>query len=298
MRTAQTLSYNNNGEIVNDRSIKDDGYYMKGFQYNLQRDDTNRVVTDIINNNLWKDDEYISKPWLSNNSFIHGNYDDTQGDTASNYCTDLSDLGRQWRLPTLKELLKITLLGDINLKIPAIFRIVSTNPDGYWSSTSKEATPIIAWNLNYSSQKNLPISTAAKNQNSYVRCINGEENTVLFSRDDEVVTDEKTLLIWQDNTITTSNNWEQAINYCESLTLKGYNDWRLPNINELLSITAFHKSNPSIYNTFSHTQSSQYWSSTSAPKAFQKSWNIDFSDAKLLQTEKNSTSINVRCVRN
>jgi hypothetical protein len=61
------------------------------------------------------------------------------------------------------------------------------------------------------------------------------------------VTDSGTGLIWQKCTVgqmTTlgicntgsapSYTWSNAINYCFGLTLGGRNDWRLPNVNELL----------------------------------------------------------------
>ena len=43
--------------------------------------------------------------------------------------------------------------------------------------------------------------------------------------------------MWEDtpNTIDPNNskNWNDAIVQCENLDLAGYDDWKLPNINEL-----------------------------------------------------------------
>ena len=87
-----------------------------------------------------------------------------------------------------------------------------------------------------------------------------------FSRDggSGVVTDSVTGLIWQDNE-TVERTWVEAISYCESLTLEGNIDWRLPNIKELLSIVDYSTSNPAISSVFQNTIISypfRYWSST------------------------------------
>ncbi|HUS71893.1 MAG TPA: DUF1566 domain-containing protein [Sedimentisphaerales bacterium] len=57
---------------------------------------------------------------------------------------------------------------------------------------------------------------------------------------DGTVTDLNTGLIWQktpdfDNLVT----WYDAVDYADDLELAGYNDWRLPTIKELYSITDF-----------------------------------------------------------
>jgi hypothetical protein len=57
-----------------------------------------------------------------------------------------------------------------------------------------------------------------------------------------VVFDPSTGLYWEDTAHSTQchgvkMSWENAINYCESLSLQNYDDWRLPNINELQSMS-------------------------------------------------------------
>ena len=87
-----------------------------------------------------------------------------------------------------------------------------------------------------------------------------------FSRDNdkEVVIDNATNLIWQDNSDakTIKKNWKEAINYCENLTLGGYSDWYLPNINQLYSIADKTKYKPAIDPTFQNVVPVYYWSST------------------------------------
>ena len=83
-----------------------------------------------------------------------------------------------------------------------------------------------------------------------------------YSKTNGVVTDNTTNLQWQDDVASVSKTWSQAITYCETLSLDGRSDWRLPNKNELLSIVDYTKSNPAIDSTFVNITSSSYWSST------------------------------------
>ena len=54
----------------------------------------------------------------------------------------------------------------------------------------------------------------------------------------ETVSDNQTGLMWarDANLAGTNNTWDAAIDYCNGLTLGGHDDWRLPNVNEFLSL--------------------------------------------------------------
>ncbi len=84
-----------------------------------------------------------------------------------------------------------------------------------------------------------------------------------FTRDDstKIVIDNETGLQWQDNE-SVQKIWQDAINYCEALTLGTYDDWRLPNRNELDSIVDDTKYNPSMSPVFQSYASNYFWSST------------------------------------
>jgi len=53
---------------------------------------------------------------------------------------------------------------------------------------------------------------------------------------DEVVTDTKSLLMWQRKHADKSMTHKEAEGYCEALTLAGHDDWRLPTISELRTL--------------------------------------------------------------
>jgi len=118
-----------------------------------------------------------------------------------------------------------------------------------------------------------------------------------FSRDNDtqIVTDNETGLQWQDNE-SVSKTWKSAIDYCENLTLGSYEDWRLPNINELTSLVDDSKSNPSIDTVFQYTASSYYWSSTTYASSSGHAWLVRFYYGFQYSNGKNYSSY-VRCVR-
>lgn len=121
-----------------------------------------------------------------------------------------------------------------------------------------------------------------------------------FSRDNEkeIVTDNITGLIWQDDNVTKEMKikWDDdAHNYCKALTLGEYDDWRLPSIEELQTITDYSRFNPAIKKEFVNF-ASDYWSSTVKIKNSTKVFTGISVDSGVIF---NGTSYarNVRCVR-
>ena len=117
-----------------------------------------------------------------------------------------------------------------------------------------------------------------------------------FTRTNGVVTDNTTNLQWQDDVASVSKTWSQAITYCETLSLDGRSDWRLPNKNELLSIVDYTKSNPAIDSTFVNITSSSYWSSTTHSSNANHAWTIYFDGGYTYNYDKHNSRY-VRCVR-
>lgn len=122
-----------------------------------------------------------------------------------------------------------------------------------------------------------------------------------FTRSNGIVTDNKTGLQWQDDYSDNGGNikgatWRNAIDYCEHLTLGGYNDWRLPNFNELYFLADRSRRNPAIDPVFQHTRSGGYWSSTSFVGYEDDAWYVLFYYGDDGGNAK-SYSYFVRCVR-
>ncbi|RME75967.1 MAG: DUF1566 domain-containing protein [Chloroflexi bacterium] len=86
---------------------------------------------------------------------------------------------------------------------------------------------------------------------------------------DGTVTDNVTGLTWQKTPPQQDFTWQDAADYCQSLTLAGYDDWRLPNVKELFSISDFSSGWPYLDTRYFHlvnedniTKDEQYWTST------------------------------------
>ena len=117
---------------------------------------------------------------------------------------------------------------------------------------------------------------------------------------DQTVTDTKTCLMWQDDedAKTVRKTWLDAIDYCENLTLGGYNDWRLPNYNELQSIIDYSRGNLLIDPIFQNVISGAYWSSTTSVHNPHNAWYVVMhAGIIVLASKSDSFSLNIRCVR-
>lgn len=114
---------------------------------------------------------------------------------------------------------------------------------------------------------------------------------------DGTITDNVTGLIWQKEDDDTSRAWDDALTYCDNLSLGGYIDWRLPSDMELMGIVNYETYNPAINSTyFSNTNSSIYWSSTTYVYDSSNVWRVYFYDSDVNNNNK-SLSNYVRCVR-
>jgi len=293
LKTGQVLSYNANGNLITDGSIKDDGYYKKGLSRSYSRDGD--IVIDNITGLQWQDNESITRPWLTQKNYDDGNYNDTTGMTASTYCSELSYQGSDdWRLPSIDELKTIIDFGEYPAVTENIFHHISL--DVYFSSSSTGSSSDAAWTIDFEDG----VSHYASKKSSFsVRCVKEASlESSSFSRStDGVVTDARTKLQWQDNAEvkTVERSWEGALEYCESLTLSGKKDWRLPNNNELYSIIDRSRS-PAVDTTFfQNAYLGYHWSSTSVATNPPYGWWIHFAGMSTMNLK--GTNCHVSCVR-
>ncbi len=280
-KTGQTTSY----------ADFDDGYYQIGITHSYTRDDTNNTVTDNISGLMWQDDEAVTavtKTW----------------NEANTYCSDDVSTGgySDWRLPTRVELIGIVDYGLYNPAINTEFQ--NSTPFIHWSSTTYAGYAGNAWLIGFTAGNQ---SYVAKTS-SYVRvrCVRGEKLSLSvdnnFSRANGIVTDNKTHLQWQDDYSDNGGNiksttWTEAVSYCEALSLDG-GSWRLPNINELISLLDDTTFDPAISDAFLNITSSYYLSSTSSPYNTENAWVVDFQNGAYASINRSgSSSYNVRCAR-
>lgn len=117
-----------------------------------------------------------------------------------------------------------------------------------------------------------------------------------YTRANDIVTDNVTGLMWQDDTTPSAMTWDSAINYCEDLTLGGYNDWRLPSRAELLTIVDRSRVYPSIDSAFLNVIPDYYWSFVSYTADVHYIWGVLFEDGGTSYRSK-TYDYYVRCVR-
>jgi len=101
---------------------------------------------------------------------------------------------------------------------------------------------------------------------------------------DGTIADTKSGLIWVKNPHTDMLEqfkgempWRAAINACKALDFAGYNDWRLPTVEELRGLVDYTKHEPAIDKVFfSDTKSSWYWTSTTVAGYPGLAWSVYF----------------------
>jgi hypothetical protein len=98
-----------------------------------------------------------------------------------------------------------------------------------------------------------------------------------FTVNGDCVTDNLTGLMWarNGNLAKLPKNWNDAIDYCNSLTLCGYDDWHLPNVNELESLYNANEPEPYTWlnsQGFINVLSQYYWTSTAVANRTDIKW--------------------------
>lgn len=147
----------------------------------------------------------------------------------------------------------------------------------------------------------------------------GRTNTLTRDETLNVVIDQGNALMWQDDDESVTKpwiieeNWQKAQDgnlsayydqsgdtaktYCENLTLGGFDDWRLPNIEELNSIIMKGKS-PAIDVAFKHVINNFYWTNTPCDECPEFAWAAHpISGVIKARDNKKNMLYNIRCVR-
>jgi hypothetical protein len=91
---------------------------------------------------------------------------------------------------------------------------------------------------------------------------------------DDLVLDKETGLVWvRDATASGEKTWHEAINYCYNLDLGNRKGWRLPTVEELLSLLDTVNTNPALPSGHPfYVQVDIYWSSTTYEVSSGDAW--------------------------
>lgn len=216
--------------ILNPSSYPDgfhdiDGNVLETYTFSFTTDESEDVVTDTSTQLMWQqEDDGVRRTW----------------DEACQYCEDLV-LGtyEDWRVPRIDELRTIVDYGQCD---PALVLVFEGQSDVYWSSSGKDGSDNpqgFYWYINF--YKGNVFYTSASNFN-FIRCVRSGPNWSFDPSDYLVIESEATVrdtrndLIWQRSDDGIHRTWSEAQAYCEALILDGYDEWRVPTIEELQTI--------------------------------------------------------------
>ncbi len=123
-------------------------------------------------------------------------------------------------------------------------------------------------------------------------CLAGEKGLV------GTVVDERNGIYWQDNLSSqeSSEDWDDAVLYCDKLVLNSMDHWRLPTFKELFSIVDYSRVDPSINPIFGYVDRGTYWTSTNFSPTLARAWTVDFRTGETYYNYK-TTNHTVRCVK-
>jgi hypothetical protein len=227
-------------------------------------------------------------------------------ENAEIFCANLSLGGyTDWRLPTAQEAYSILNQGKSNPALDMVF-FTNTAAEYWWTSEHDATNANKIWATNKGGgignhPKNETVS-AGGTKKIHVRAVRDVETPPMVDshftdHNDGTVTDHLTNLVWQKKPAPDSMSWENALLFAESLSLAGFEDWRLPNIKELQSLNEEGSANPSVNTVFfPEIGLKKYWAGTSLPNQTTKAWYWDTRFGITTYAEKTG-KLNVLCVR-
>ncbi len=171
-----------------------------------------------------------------------------------------------WRIPNLKELSSVIHFGKTLPSINAKYFPYQYS-SFYWSSTECVDDDRYAWGVFFQRGE---VLNHFKRVQYFFRavCLGGwaidhvekysDQAARFHDNGDGTITDFATALMWQKGYAGDVNGdgeiekfkWRGARAYCEESDYAGFQDWRMPNINELMSIVDYSRSYPAINGAF------------------------------------------------
>lgn len=257
--TGETMSYTSTFGEDNDYTINSPFFILNG----------NGTVTDTITRLMWQQTD--GGEMTIENAIV--------------YCDTLALGGYiDWRLPNAHESFSILNHQHSN---PALDNLVFTTTlaEYWWTSVRQANDSNKVWVTNsgggIGNHPKIETISAGGIKRFHTRAVRDITSPSVIpnhftNNGDGTVTDNITNLIWQQIPNVDTLTWEQSLLYADSLSLIGFNDWRLPNIKELQSINDESLINPSLNaNFFTGITAKKYWSSTTLPNQTPKAWYLD-----------------------
>lgn len=253
-------------------------------------DNGNGTITDTSTGLMWQQDPGEKVTWeeaLANaDTLTLGGYDD-------------------WRVPTITELYSLMdFNGVTGMNVSGSVPYIDTDyfvfeygneaagermiDAQYWSSTEYVSTTMdnqrTVFGVNFADGRIKGYSIISLRGNApmqnFVRYVRGSSTygtSQFVNNGNGTIADSITGLTWMQNDSGVGMDWVEAVNWCEQSTLAGFDDWRLPDAQELQYLVDYSRSpdttnsaaiNP-IFNTTSiideggNVNYAFYWTSTS-----------------------------------
>jgi N-acetylneuraminic acid mutarotase len=231
-----------------------------------------------------------------------------------------------WYLPNRKEISSLIDYSKFDTALPVGDSFENVQLYFYWSSSTYSGSTDNAWVVNISygyvnynpktdnryvwpvraGQSDGVISLPATGQTtSYAVGDDGDlERGVAwpnprYTVNSDCVNDNLTGLIWakNGNLPNGTRTWQGALDYIISLNagsgLCGYNDWRLPNTNEIESLLNTEMANTATWlngEGFTNVQSYHYWSSSTYASITSDAWNVYIHNGSVNDISKSGSS--------
>ncbi|KAA3663344.1 MAG: DUF1566 domain-containing protein [Chloroflexi bacterium] len=265
--TGQTSCYNENGREIS-CPTSTESYYGQDANYESRtpsfQNNGDGTATDLNTGLMWQ-----QSPERDGNSTINASdkltYNEAVAAASSSTLAGYSD----WRLPTISELYSLidfsgedvsgyngTDTSGLNPFIDTDYfefgygdtgageRIIDAqfaSSTIYVSTTMNGSETMFGVNLADGRIKGYPTN----NKEYYVLFVRGNEDydtNTLTDNGNGTISDSATGLMWQQNDSGSGKIWSDALTYCETLSIGGHDDWRLPNAKALQSIVDYGRS--------------------------------------------------------
>ncbi|MBK9220487.1 MAG: DUF1566 domain-containing protein [Uliginosibacterium sp.] len=202
---------------------------------------------------------------------------------------------RTWRLPSHQELQSIVDYGRL---APAIDpkHFTDATHESYWTADLLVGKPDAVWTIQFIDGGSRPTPKASAQRVRLVASAPQTGRAPLTVQADGGVYDKDTGLIWDRCSIgqlgeDCSQGAAQRLTWSDALRAsveantrrhKGHQDWRLPNVKELLSLADLARPCPTIdAAAFPKTVCDWYWSSTPRAGEPGRAWDVGFDDGHI-----------------